>query len=240
MQGRTTYGGLSAALCIASCDHLLPEQIPLRSAQFCFVGPTSGVVRVTPTILRRGKSTTLVAVDLYGEDGLSVRGTLVFGHGRTSAYSYPYEAMPSLPGPDGCPPFFGGAGTAKFTDHFEARRAAGAEMVSAASVPEFAAWVRHRDQKMEMGMGSSLAWLMTLGDALPPPAMALFDKAAPISTMTWSMDFPSPSRLTNSAWYLVTSRAELVSSGYSTQAMCVWSTEGEALMIGRQNVAIFV
>lgn len=236
LQGRTTYGGLSAAVCVAAAQRALSEQMPLRSAQFCFIGPTFGEMKIVTSLLRRGKGTTLLAVDLHGQDGLAVRGTLVFGNDRPSAYSVRPDRQPRVAAPENCEPFFGGPGTPAFASHFDARRAGGAGLVSGSEVPDFLVWVRHLDQAPDMG----IADLVALGDALPPPAMALFEQPAPISTITWSMDFPEQAAATEcSAWHLISSRAETVSLGYSTQSMRVWSEEGEALMIGRQNVAIF-
>ncbi|AOH87171.1 hypothetical protein AWL63_23675 (plasmid) [Sphingomonas panacis] len=236
LQGRTTYGGLSAALSVAAAERTLVEEIPLRSAQFCFVGPTYGEMSVRPAILRRGKATTVMGVDLHGRDDLAVRATLVFGRDRASSYEHPCDGPPQVAGPDSCEPFFVGPGTPAFASHFEARRAGGAALVSGARTPDFLVWVRHRDRTE----GSDMARLVALGDALPPPAMALFREPAPISTITWSMDFPiRPKGGTAADWYLVESCAEAVSAGYSTQSMRVWSANGEALMTGRQNVAIF-
>ena len=61
-QGRTLYGGLTAALCVDAALRANPDLPPLRSAQFTFAGPANGAVRSTPTVLRRGKSTVFVAV----------------------------------------------------------------------------------------------------------------------------------------------------------------------------------
>lgn len=236
LQGRTTYGGLSAALCVAAAEQTIGNGTPLRSAQFCFVGPTFGVIRIQPSILRRGKATTLVAVDLYGQDGLAVRGTLVFGKDRPSDYSYPYQSRPQVALPESCAPFFGGSGTPAFASHFDARQAGGAALVSGATVADFTVWVRHVDVRA----GSIAAGLVALGDALPPPAMALFKEPSPISTVTWSIDFPvQPARPPASGWFLINSRTETIGAGYSTQHMTLWSAEGDVAMIGRQNVAIF-
>ena len=47
LQGRTSYGGLSAALALETARDLVPDAPPLRSAQISFVGPLSGEVSVT-------------------------------------------------------------------------------------------------------------------------------------------------------------------------------------------------
>ena len=63
LQGRTIYGGLAGAFCLEATLRQLADLPPLRSAQFAFIGPATGGLRVTPTVLRRGKSTVFVAVD---------------------------------------------------------------------------------------------------------------------------------------------------------------------------------
>ena len=56
LQGRTAYGGLSAAIALASAKAGYADLPPLRSAQIAFVGPLSGDVTATPALLRRGKN----------------------------------------------------------------------------------------------------------------------------------------------------------------------------------------
>ena len=66
LQGRTTYGGLSAALC-HQAGRAFSRDMPLRSAQIAFVGPTGGDVTLRAETLRAGKSSTYVGVDLLGD-----------------------------------------------------------------------------------------------------------------------------------------------------------------------------
>ena len=43
MQGRTAYGGLTAALCLEAATHL-SAGLPVRAVQVAFVGPVNGTV----------------------------------------------------------------------------------------------------------------------------------------------------------------------------------------------------
>jgi len=70
MQGRTTYGGLTAALSLQGALGLV-DDIPIRSAQVAFVGPVGGDITIKPTLLRRGKNTAFVSVDVVALDGTS-------------------------------------------------------------------------------------------------------------------------------------------------------------------------
>ena len=96
-QGRTAYGGLTAALCVEAAGLVSTELPPLRSAQFAFIGPAAGQLHATPTVLRRGKSATYVGVDLAGDDGIATRAMLCFGATRPSRLTYDALPAPAVP-----------------------------------------------------------------------------------------------------------------------------------------------
>ncbi len=233
-QGRTTYGGLTAALCVAAAEAAWPDMPPLRSAQFTFVGPAGGAVRMAPRLLRRGKSTVFVAVDLSGEAGLATHATLVFAAARTSAYAHLDLPAPGCPLPAACPPFFEAPGAPNFAHHFEYLQAGGASPRTGGA-PYYRLWLRHRDASL----GGGMAALVALADAPPPAAMAMFTAPAPISTMTWAMDVFDVPEAEGAPWRLMTCEAERVADGYSTQEMIIWGEDGTPLMLARQNVAVF-
>ena len=54
LQGRTAYGGASAAVALMAAKTAYPDLPPLRSVQIAFVGPLAGDVTATPALLRRG------------------------------------------------------------------------------------------------------------------------------------------------------------------------------------------
>lgn len=236
LQGRTTYGGLSAALCVAAAQQELGLSQPLRSAQFVFLGPVAGQVRLKLARLRTGKHSTFMAVDLTGEDGLAVRATLVFGASRPGTQPVRRVLAPPAESPDTCPDFFVGDGAPAFTRHFEAKQAGGSVLVSGAVEPTFLVWARHRDPAAT----GSLAALVALADMLPPPALALYERLVPISTITWALDFPGGDIPAFAhAWYLLQASAEALVDGYSTQSMALWDSDGIARLISRQHVAVF-
>ena len=70
MQGRTTYGGLTAALCLQAAMPTSGGR-QIRSAQVAFVGPVSGDVECTATLLREGKNTVFTSVRMMGEAGVA-------------------------------------------------------------------------------------------------------------------------------------------------------------------------
>jgi len=237
LQGRTTYGGLSAALCVEAAARAVPDLPSLRSAQFAFVGPASGPLSISTTVLRRGKSAVFMGVDLTGDAGLATRALLNFGVARDSKLAYTDVPMPPVSTPADSEPFFpGDRPTITFQQHFESRKGGGTRPFSPGAGPEYLIWFRHRDERAHAG----LAPLIALADAPPPASMVMFPQPAPISTMTWSMDILSDGPVTTDGWWLIQCRAETAHQGYSTQTMMVWNADGEAVIAARQNVAIFL
>lgn len=234
-QGRTTYGGLSAALCVEAAQRTFSDAPPLRSAQFAFVGPAAGALSIQVRPLRQGKSTLFVAVDLLGEQGVATHGVLTFGAARPSTLSYGEVPSPAVAPPEACESFFpeNRQGAPHFSSQFEVRKAGGTRPLAGGD-PEYLLWIRHRDPAAR-----SLSALVALADMPPPPAMALFHAFAPISTMTWALDIVGLPSEDDDGWRLLRTRAETVGEGYSTQEMQLWDRIGRPLVLARQNVAVF-
>lgn len=236
LQGRTIYGGLSAAFCLESVARRFGELPPLRSAQFGFVAPAAGTVTIKPTVLRKGKSTVFVGVDLFGEAGLATRATLCYGMARASSALYGALPAPAVPEPETCPPFFRKIPGLNFIQHFDGRFARGHAPFSEGQDPEFGMWLRHADPARP----ASTAALVALTDAPPPAALVLFKTPGPISTMTWAIDLLTDRLETKDGWWLMQTRAENVASGYSSQATTLWNADRQPVLVSRQNVAVFM
>ena len=234
-QGRTTYGGLSAALCVAAALRAVPNLPPLRAAQFTFIGPAGGSVRITASVLRQGKNSVFVGADVIGEQGLATRATLTFGAARQSLLSLRAGPMPRVAPPAACPSFFDPALAPGFSRHFDATRAGGEAMVSAAATADMLVWCRHKDATAR----TTVPGLIALGDVLPPAAFTMFPKPAPISTITWSVDVLAESHVED-GWHLFRSTADTIAEGYSSQDMKLWTADGTPILAARQTVAIFI
>jgi hypothetical protein len=79
-----------------------------------------------------------------------------------------------------------------------------------------------------------------LTDAPPPAALSLFKEFGPISTMTWAIDLLTDELETTNGWWLIKTQAESVSHGYSSQATTVFNAARQAVLVSRQNVAVFM
>ena len=96
MQGRTAYGGLTAALCLEAALPL-SAGLPIRAAQVAFVGPVNGTVRCRPELLRQGKNTVFVSVRMTGDDGVLAECIFTFGAPRASSLALSELPPPAVP-----------------------------------------------------------------------------------------------------------------------------------------------
>ena len=230
LQGRTSYGGLSAALALHAAMLAEPDLPPLRSAQVAFIGPLSGEVRVTATKLRRGRNAAFIQADLVSEAGLGFRATFVFMAAlpSTAALDEAPRATHTPPpadanlytGPDG---FF--TGNFNFYDHKDGTGPA-----------EWLRWARLRDRT---GL-HPMVEMMAIGDALPPGALKLFGKQmVPVSSLNWQINFLTTDPKTDDGWWLLHAKAEIARDGNSSQRMTIWNAAGEPIAEAMQAVAIF-
>ena len=235
MQGRTTYGGLSAALCYSVAREVKPEGMTLRSAQIGFVAPAGGPVKLSADILRQGKSSCYVSADVRSEQGIATRALFILGAAReTNVKITDIPPPPEVALPDDVPSFFSEGRRPNFTTNFNMRLAAGSVPMSGAAEADMTLWMRHRDED-----ASGMLALLAIGDAPPPAAMATFTDPKMISSMNWSIEMLTSDPVTEDRWYLARHVSPQAAEGYCVQNMTMWNTAGEPMMIGRQTVAIF-
>lgn len=235
LQGRTAYGGLSAALCLEGTLRSFQSLPPLRSAHFSFVGPAVGTLRINAQIVRQGKSMAFTRAEIVGEMGVAAQASFCFGTSRPAQYSFLSMPMPVASKPESYPEYFSWDNRPNFMGHFDGRLVAGARPNTAAMQPEMTVWLRHRDHESDNG----IVRLLALADALPPAIFVLFLEPVPISTITWSVDFLDGNIVNTEGWWLVKSAAESASNGFSTQNITIWGPDGRPALFARQNVAIF-
>lgn len=234
-QGRTLYGGMTAALSYQAVMNAHGDLGPLRSAQFCLIGPASGRLRFRSSLLRRGRSSAVVSAECWHEEGIAAQAMFVFGAARESQVTHDRTPRLAAPPPDACESFHKTSKPLKgFLGRFEYRLALGARLFEPDEEPEFAVWARLRDGDE----GDPVATLLAFADATPCAAMVNFPQPAPVSTMTWTVDLhrPPPS---GGGWRLIWTSSEQAADGYSLQNMRVYDEAGLPLASARQVVAIF-
>jgi acyl-CoA thioesterase len=228
LQGRTAYGGLSAAFALATAKSAYGDLLPLRSAQIAFVGPLAGAVAATPALLRRGKNSAYVSCDVACGGEIGLRALFLFMASRCSAISHLDLTAPEIEEP-------------------------GSSLVDPAKVPqgfltnfEFSTWnassgtVRRWVRLKDRASLDPEAELIAIADALPPAAMTLAKEWGPISTTTWQLNLVTDTVQTTDGWWLLEAKTLHAGHGSSSQTMTIWNRSGNAVATATQSVALFI
>ena len=230
-QGRTSYGGLSSVLAYQAAKLAAGDLPPLQSAQIAFVGPLAGDVEVGAQILRRGKNTAFIQVEVKGADGVGLTCNFIFMNRRESHLSYtniPASELPPIPP---------------------------AKTVRSGPPEFFTGHMQYPDKRLELGLATNrlaswhrltehdgldhIAELICIGDALPPSAMGLMTEKGMVSSMNWQINMLTDAPNTENGWWYLSSETHHAANGASSQYMTAWNSRGEAVLTGMQSVAIF-
>lgn len=232
-QGRTAYGGLSAALALAAAKRFGGDLPPLRSAQIAFVGPIAGEVEVAPRLLRRGRNATWIAAEITGEGGVGLVATFVFMQPLPSGTRVQAPAPPAgLIAPVDAQPFDSQMRPAFLRHNFKARFALPKSEGKSADI---CLWLRLLDSA-ELPTDIEL---LLVGDGLPPAVLPAMERPGPVSSMTWQTNLLAPGHRSEDGWWLLRSTADHAADGNSSQAMTLWSGDGTPCAAGTQSVAVF-
>ena len=233
LQGRTAYGGLSAALALHAAQQSDADLPPLRSALVAFIGPLSGDDHDPRDRLRRGRNAAFIQADVESEAGLGLRATFVFmGAGRIEGRLRQSARAPDFARPD-----------ARRHDLQGRELERSSRRISSCSI---AATRPSGRPNGCAGCGCSeregldpMVELIAIADCLPPAALKLIGGPAPVSSMTWQLNVLGPQPTTTDGWWLLRADADYAKDGSSSQEMTIWNADGEPIAEQMQSVAIF-
>jgi acyl-CoA thioesterase len=233
-QGRTGYGGFSAALALAAARRVGGQLPPLRSAQVAFVGPLHGAVEVRARVLRRGKNATWISAEVLRDGEVGLAATLVFMGPVDSSLHLDHCPPPPgmIPVDEGTDLRPGGFAPTFLRSHFDVRHALPR---AEEKRPEICWWVR---PKVRDGLDDALAVLLS-ADAVPPGVMPLMSPGVLVSSMTWQVNMLTPAPTTRDGWWLLRSEGTYAEAGCSSQQMHLWNAAGEPILSAMQSVALF-
>lgn len=232
MQGRTAYGGLTAALAFEAARSAAPNLPPLRSATIDFIGPLAGTIEATTEILRQGKLAVWTETRVRSEAGLGLRATFLFMRDIESSVDFNEGGAPPAPAPEEAPEAMRKGPANFFTSNFDYRHAL---PIAERRTPDFLRWIRLSQRE---GL-DPMTELFAVADALPPAAMPLYEKPGPVSSLTWMVNLLTPRPATRDGWWLVRATSDYARHGCSSQVMRIWDAEGAPVTSGMQSVALF-
>lgn len=236
-QGRALFGGLVGALVARAAARLVPEERGLRSLLTSFVGPMQpGETEARATLLRSGRSVTQVEARLLQQGEVRCSALASFAADRASELRVSGPDAPSLPPLSDCfeQPYLEGV-MPPFTKHFAMRWGLGEMPFSGSSRAELGGYCRFREEAGPL----SVAHVIALVDAWPPPTLPMLKTPAPSSSVTWMLDVVRAPLGTCDQWCSYRADAKVVADGYAHADAALWGPDGRLLALGRQLVAVF-
>lgn len=245
LQGRTTFGGLIAALAVQAMHDLGGEGLPpLRALQTNFVGPVgAGEMSVQVRVLRAGKNTRQVQAEVTqaGEDGAPAVAAVMlatFGHGRESGLP---RLLPQA-GPVAVPaeraqrvPYIPNLAPA-FIQQFDMRWAEGPVPYSGGDGWNTRLYLRLLDD----GAVHPELRVVLLADTPPTPAIGRLTKRAPSSSVTWALELrPLPADATFDQPWRMDMDTLAAADGYINQRGLLWAGDGSLVALAYQVVAVY-
>ena len=183
MQGRSAFGGLTAAAMAALGRRVVPDlERDLRLANIQLLAPVEpGRATGAATLLRAGRNITFVEVRMQQDAQLVATCVLVFAKKNDSTLNVAAPPPPETPDPESLHPLpFVRGVFPEFTQHVDMRWAAGSAPYSGGSEAAFTGVYRYR---VPIG---DVEGVLALLDTWPPPSLALAESPVPASTVSWT------------------------------------------------------
>lgn len=238
-QGRTTFGGLSAALVYEKIRQHVDSERVLRSMTTNFVGPlyTDKAFTIDVKVIREGKNTSVVEARLKQDDKVALIILTCFGLHRDSNIrvdaqcpiefrqakrsSIPFHIPKLMPA---------------FLKHISLDIVEGGMPYSGKDQSNYAGWMRFKKKPNKI----TDAHIITLIDAWPPSVLQMVKGIKPASTLSWNLEFIHPhAPLEADEWLAYKSYTRQAGDGYAHTEANVWNNKGDLIAISRQVVTIF-
>jgi acyl-CoA thioesterase len=238
--GRTTFGGLVAALAARVAVQVVGAERPLRSMDIAFVAPIApGPVELDAEVLGEGKSVTQLVVSVRSGPVLGCRVHVVAGAGRVSAVrvdAVPAELHEGLPGEQGVDFAYLPGLTPEFFQQMEYRWCSEAFPFSGGG-PEAAqiqGWIRHRTAVQ--GVEATVALL----DGWPPVVLPMTSGPTPVSTVRWALHLTPPVEQPEAErpWFWYEAKTVQCADGYATGYASLYQN-GRLVAWSEQLIAVF-
>ncbi len=238
LQGRTAFGGLSAACVVAAMQKYVDPTRLLRSMSVSFVAPVpAGQHQIQFRPLREGGSVSHLQGELLCDGQVATSVNAAFGKDLRSSL---HKAGPSRPDnirpPEECEltPYIPEL-TPTFTQNFDMRIHHGALPMTGADDADYGVWLRFREPTP-----ITLSSLIALADMPPLPGMNRVTPPSAGSSLTWYLEFPEEATHTDpTGWWYFDYRCQASGNGYFNNYGTIWSPDGRPAMFTRQVAMVF-
>lgn len=236
-QGRSAFGGISAAFAVTGMRKLLDSEQPLRSLMVSFMAPLPpGELSVDAKIQRQGKNVTQCSAQVITDGTSCLQAMAVFGNPR-DAYRAPtlITASPA-PREEGITFDSHSDKLPRFLKYFDGCWLDGGMPFSGEFKPFLKMWVRHKSELSAFPVEK----IVTIADIPPPVILSHFKQpSVPSSSLSWSLEFVVPPENIRGEWFYLEFNTEAAADGYTQQSGKIFDETGRLCALSRQCMAYF-
>jgi len=236
-QGRTVYGGLSAALLLRALEKQVSGNKSLRALNVAFSAPTmpDQIFEIETELLREGKTIAQWQARLKQNGTICVQVQAVFGLALESTLVIQPFMAPAIPSVEQAM-IYPSANAPGFTQYFVMAQSQGDLPVSGGKSLALGGWMKYKDAPKQM----SMAHLVAMIDVWPPATMMQMTELKAGSTVNWTMQFPQPVATMNAEDF-VGYQAEIQYSqgGFGITHAKIWNAQNELLALSQQTIIVY-
>ncbi len=236
-QGRSAYGGLSAAFAVTAMRKKLAQPQTIRSLMVSFIAPVApGEVLVEAKLLRQGKNVTQCSANVVSEGQIALQAMAAFGNSR-EAFKPDTQDNKELPNRESGIAFSDNAKRLPhFLQYFDGCWIDGGIPFSGNYKPFLNMWVRHKQDVSRFPIEKIIA----LADIPPPVLLSHFDKPpVPASSLSWSLEFIEAPEDIKGEWFYMEFEVEAAADGYTQQSGKIYDELGRLVALTRQCMVYF-
>ena len=238
-QGRTAFGGISAAMVYYALSMIVAPDRVLRTFHTNFVGPVvfDEPFEIVIEQLRSGRNMSQYLVKLNQAGKVSVCVQACYGVELTSKLhinklpSHQFEPpdKATLMGTDAdkLPRFF---------HHYDLAMLEGQRPFTGSAHCHYLGWMRNHAPVEQFG----LTHLIALIDAWPPALVQQLGAPAPMSTVSWDLEFVNPLiPVAGNPWFAYEVNTRFAANGYAHTEAKIWDEQERLVALSRQAVVVF-
>lgn len=236
-QGRTIYGGLTAAMLLKALESKVAPDKSLRALNIAFSSPTFPDVNfsIQNELLREGKSIAQWQARLIQNDVVCVQAQAVFGLPVGSELDINHFTPPEIGSIDRAR-FYPSEGSPGFTHYFDMGQSQGGAPLSGVKDLKLGGYMRFRQAPEKM----SICHLVAAIDVWPPATMMQMKTMKAGSTVNWTMQFPQPlPKMDADAFFSYQANIEFSRDGFGITHAEIWNSEGHLLALSQQTIIVY-
>ena len=239
-QGRSVFGGLSAALILHRIETQEPlgkKQLQSLSVNFCGPLEVETPCEIQYSVLSNGKSISQIQGQLLQNKEVKTQITACFGLTRESSiHVSAADSQPKNTMEKASPfPYIKGV-TPEFIQHLQLGLLNNAFPFSGVSTTDVLGWMKFKEAPTKFSNPA----LIALIDAWPPAVLPMLKKPAPASSITWNVEFTEPG-LTLEKDSSVYYECDVTQAhhGYAHTEAKIYHPNGQLIALSRQLVGIY-